>query len=505
MGSKYECDCDPRRETEARSMTALSAGDADGLIAATPPAAVELARVVSLAARIEPELLRRARFELLPNLDVSAEADLWFSNLADLRSTRWMVLHVMVAARLRQELARDRQMLDRAWTVVQSVHARSAPAIVLEEEVTYLALSPGGTSAAAIERKLASVVQAIVTEERVGLIDWAIRAIPRLPDRARDTQGAVTLGLVASGSMPTQIRIQRLPIDPTLTELVARGLPQVDLWLRLVADRKGMRLEISRHRMKGATSIKVPATEPVIVDVSANSEQQLLTIGGTDAQSFIFSGPETAVSLRSAAGGVYKITRDWGEKKNTSVLVVGPAKNLSPWLRNFSIELGLSLARQGYSLITAGGTGVEQLVAEAFVEAAGESAEVRIQHMVGPNRKPGATVGTVVRARSDHQWMRRATSGAKVVIVLEGGPRTRMLGQYAMDQRLPLIPVGERGAASQLRQHAVANWLSLEMRTFHSLKRSSGDVSTQISAINQLLGLRDKLRWNLIDDEPPAH
>lgn len=480
----------------------------DALLESTPKAALELARVVSLAARIEPQLLRRARLELLPHLRVSAEADLWFSGLSEARSTRWMVLQRAVAERLRSELACDRALFDGSWNVLRKVHENIAPAVALEEEITYLALSPGsGRSIAdAIETKLASVVHAIVSEQRTGLIDWIVRALPRLPERARDSQGATMLSLVSAGWLPSHMpEPQQMPRDPALTAIIARGLPRIDLWVRLVEQDANFRLELSRSHIPNATAIKVPATEPVIIDASTGDRRKLLTLGAQSSEKFEFEfDDDTVITLQTAAGAAFRITRDWGTKKNTTVLVAGPAQNLTSWLREISVELGGMLARQGYSLVTTGGAGVEELIATSFAAAAGDTAKQRIQHIVRAGRSRPAT-GTTVRASSDSEWRRLTSRVTDVAVVLEGGPRTKSLIQYLMTKRVPVLPVGSAGAASELREAASHDWLALKMVTFRVVLESGGNIPAQTYAISQLLGLRDRVRWNLIDDEPPAH
>lgn len=482
--------------------------DLDALLASTPKPALELARVVSLAARIEPQLLRRARLELLPHLPVSAEADLWFSALSEARSTRWLILQSAVADRLRSELARDRKLFDRAWDVLRRVHENIAPAVALEEEVTYLALSPGSGSsiADAIETKLTSVVHAIVAEQRTGLIDWVVRALPRLPDRARDSQGATMLSLVTSRALPSYLPVtQTMPSDPTLTAIVARGLPRVDLWVRLVEQDGTFRLEVSRGHIPNATAIKVPATEPVILDASTIDRRKLLTLGAQNVEKFeIAFNPATVITIRTAAGARFRITRDWGVKKNTTVLVAGPAKDLTPWLRELSVELGAMLAREGYSLVTTGGAGVEELVSNSFAEAAGDTAKQRLHHILRPGKKTRRNGSTTV-AKSEREWLQLTSSVTDVAVVIEGGPRTKSLIQHLIKNRVPVLPVGGAGAAAELRNAAVRDWLSIELRTFISLRKSDGSVPAQIHAISELLGLRDRVRWNLIDDEPPAY
>ena len=49
----------------------------------TQPGVTRLARLVSLAVRVNSALLRRMRITLAPELDVGVEADLWFSPLVE--------------------------------------------------------------------------------------------------------------------------------------------------------------------------------------------------------------------------------------------------------------------------------------------------------------------------------------------------------------------------------------------------------------------------------------
>ncbi|MGH9945327.1 MAG: hypothetical protein ACRD9R_23495, partial [Pyrinomonadaceae bacterium] len=86
------------------------------------PEVVELARAVSLAARVEPALLRRARLDLLPHLDAGAEADLWFSPLVEAHDALALTFAPAMSDVLRRELAENQTLLERAWAVVSEVH-----------------------------------------------------------------------------------------------------------------------------------------------------------------------------------------------------------------------------------------------------------------------------------------------------------------------------------------------------------------------------------------------
>ena len=77
------------------------------------PHSLALAKLVSPAAYVEPQLLRRLRLRLLPSADVGAEADLWFGDLVDSRGVDSIVLDRDVASLLRAELKQQPSLLKR--------------------------------------------------------------------------------------------------------------------------------------------------------------------------------------------------------------------------------------------------------------------------------------------------------------------------------------------------------------------------------------------------------
>ena len=68
------------------------------------PELIPLARLLVLAPRIEPLLLRNARRQLLPTADAQLESQLWFSPLVAARSSREIVLHLGIARELAGQL-----------------------------------------------------------------------------------------------------------------------------------------------------------------------------------------------------------------------------------------------------------------------------------------------------------------------------------------------------------------------------------------------------------------
>ena len=63
-----------------------------------------LAEALSIAIRIEPQLLRKMRLDLFPTADAGSEADLWFSSIVETRSPLGIVFQKQHADELRQRL-----------------------------------------------------------------------------------------------------------------------------------------------------------------------------------------------------------------------------------------------------------------------------------------------------------------------------------------------------------------------------------------------------------------
>jgi hypothetical protein len=278
------------------------------------PGACALARVVSLAARIEPALLRRARLELLP-IDVGAEADLWFSPMVQSRSPLAIVFLPAVAQLLRCELARDQGLLKRAWDVVKHVHAKTSPVIGrFEEEVTYWALSDHKDAAEKIRELLLTAATAMVEGNGRGLAQWALRALPRLPDKVRESDlfWALVVGAgarlggrqVVAGKVP-----EKIP-QGMLRWVLPSNLPQVQVGVRLLE----AGIEFSEPPGTGAHGIPLPKTDPLVVEVSwgegPDATVRLITLRPLQTQVVETPSP-IEVSLRSVSGDSFTIRRDY--------------------------------------------------------------------------------------------------------------------------------------------------------------------------------------------------
>jgi nucleoside phosphorylase len=299
------------------------------------PHAVSLATVVSLAVRVEPELLRTARLKLLPDVDVGAEADLWFSPLVQSENTLALVLFPEVEALLRQELAQNQTLLRDSWEVLKEVHKTLPPTIRLEEEIAWLALSDDPDAVSKIEKLLQQVIIAMVDERRRGLAHWAVRALPRLPVMARTSQNAQIIALCASvytgrRSITTdEIRINLN--EPALRWVMSTdNTPTISVGVRLLE--KG--IEFGDPSMFGAHVIDMPATHPLLVEVkwwedaSFRTEQVIWLYGQTQA---VQINPESITAQRAYGSGTYGSGPYGGVPPITIQTVDGKIYALNPY------------------------------------------------------------------------------------------------------------------------------------------------------------------------------
>jgi type VI secretion system protein ImpC len=166
-----------------------------GLIDRLDAPTVALAEAVSLAVRVEPELLRKMRLELFPATNAGIEADLWFSPLIESRAQSGIVFQKALAQLLRQRLAERIERLEAAWRVTESVHRYVSPAILAEEKLAYLALAGKNEE---MRELLRSVVATLVSPRGRRLAGWAARAIGRLPEEAKYSEEAQMLAFGTS-------------------------------------------------------------------------------------------------------------------------------------------------------------------------------------------------------------------------------------------------------------------------------------------------------------------
>lgn len=235
----------------------MTAGrDAAAIVARTErdqPAMVRLARLLSLATRVEPELIRRVRLAFLPDSDAGLEADLWLGPFVLAQDRFGLVFRPEVVDVLRRELAREPESLARAWEEIADAHRELAPVLQLEERITYHALRGEREE---MQRWLGAGVAALEHDRRGGVARWAVRTLPGLPARAVASEAGRALAASARARVEAEAssespRTGGASIAPAT---LLRQAPRRPVGVR----RFPGAIELTDPPTKGSTTIDVP-------------------------------------------------------------------------------------------------------------------------------------------------------------------------------------------------------------------------------------------------------
>jgi 1,4-alpha-glucan branching enzyme len=288
------------------------------------PLVVLLAKLVSIATQIEPELLRAMRLDIMPGAAASVEGDLWFGPLVQGRDPSGLSLLPEVAGLLREELAApdQREVLDQARRVVTESHARHSPLIQLEERITYLAILRTPEALAAMEQDLGRAYAALQTSSDDVMARWVSRRLPRMQESTRLSEPALALTRAAS------LRLGYIPLEgvlaagesqaPWLPE-VLRELPRTLIKVRLCPSA----LELSHAAISDESTIEVPQTSPLTVEVSAPTEdgwtvQRVAITASVPTTLAMPVGP--VLRVRNAIGDEIDVAPALGEPSRTAIV-----------------------------------------------------------------------------------------------------------------------------------------------------------------------------------------
>jgi hypothetical protein len=187
------------------------------------PDAARLARYASLAAYVEPALLRELRLRLLPKATPAAELDLWTSDVAASKSRDGFTLAARVLDRLRQQAAVDGR-LSAALAIVKRIHAQAPPLLRLEERLIALSLGPAkDLTEASIQAELEPVLAAMERSpvRTKNLARWFARTVARLPPAIVSSDMGRLLGCVTAAHVPGAPAVKVLPSDSALRRAAA--------------------------------------------------------------------------------------------------------------------------------------------------------------------------------------------------------------------------------------------------------------------------------------------
>ena len=290
--------------------TSIGEPGSGGLPPAPPAGSLRLATALSVATRIEPELMRSMRLTVFPDLDVGAESDLWFSEWVVSRTPGGIVLLAaalpVLRAGLRQMLRADptpANPVSRVWQVISNAHRDLSPALQLEERVTWLAVA-GDDDRAEIEDELRKALVALAGEGRTGIADWLAGAWPRFPPEVLTTTTAWQLSTVAARHVELGAR-PGTPDSLGTSDIaaVASALEDVPLPVR----REKSAVLFGDLRGPGVAAILVPDTDPVIVEIESEAlgRQTVRVPRGQVVR--VETGDQGSVSVYTARGTRYVI------------------------------------------------------------------------------------------------------------------------------------------------------------------------------------------------------
>jgi hypothetical protein len=317
------------------------------------PDAVRLARLASLAVRIESHLLRRLRLDLLPDADAGVEADLWFSPLIESRGTSSIVLHQHVASLLREHLANDRELFEQAYRCTAGAHTQLSAVLQLEEQVTAVALLNRDDGVDEIEEAFRPVLRTFKENDTraMEIARWMLRAAPRLPAVVWRAPTAYAL-VHASSVMLGGRRV--LPVLPSGADIdidaIAWTVPalasaqRVDVGVEL----RGATLAFG-DPAQAAVTIEIPSLVPVAeVRWTRDAVPVRTLVEAVPGTTVDLGVAVPLVSIRTVAGTTYTLQRQAAAEQPDkapppNIWRPRQARVLEPtWMHEACVQVGVS-------------------------------------------------------------------------------------------------------------------------------------------------------------------
>jgi WD40 repeat protein len=274
------------------------------------PDVVALARAASVAAVVEPPLLRRLRRALIRiSPDVAGpgagiEADLWFSRLVHVATSGQLTLRPAVAAFLRRQLAEPpyAAVAELARRVVAEAHERHPDMLRLEERIIWATITSDQEDVdRAFGRALATL--RVGPERAAEVVRWILQARRRLPESAlARPAGRRLLAAVALHTdrvVPPEILVDSQFPD-ALGDLAPSGLPERVVGVQMVAG--GIRFTEYRPPAAG---LALPDTRPLVVEArwtTARGEERSAVVRAEPGSTAALGGLIGPVTMRSIAG-----------------------------------------------------------------------------------------------------------------------------------------------------------------------------------------------------------
>ncbi len=272
------------------------------------PEIVPLARLLPLATRIEPLLLRNARLHFLPGSTTEIESLLWFSPLIGARSTSEVILHAGVARLLADELRAEQPLFEEVRSFIARHSRHWSPEDRLEQDLRLEALLDHQR---AVQQSLQDMLKRIhdegEEEQRIRLARWSRRSLASVGGAESRLAEARLLTQYASCSLGASSGLAAGNSAPPAT------LPD---WLKdkLPAPFRPARLAVSLHWEAGKPQVlhcrAATGSEPAI-DLSTPLPASLhVQCEGAPSGTWHVVGADTRIALPLIAARVLLTTID---------------------------------------------------------------------------------------------------------------------------------------------------------------------------------------------------
>jgi formylglycine-generating enzyme required for sulfatase activity len=272
------------------------------------PEIVPLARLLSLATRIEPLLLRNARLHFLPGSATEIESLLWFSPLIGARSSGEVILHAGVARLLADDLRADQPLFNEVRSFIERHSRHWSPEDRLEQDLRLEALLDHRR---AVQQGLQDMLKRIHDEgdeeQRIRLARWSRRSLASIGGADSTLAEARLLTQYASRSLGASSGLATGPSAAPAT------LPD---WLKdkLPAPFRPARLAVSLHWEAGKPQVLhcrvATGSEPAIGLSTPLPASLHVQCAGTDSGMWHVVGADSRIALPLIAERVLLTTID---------------------------------------------------------------------------------------------------------------------------------------------------------------------------------------------------
>ena len=281
------------------------------------PDVVRLARVASLARKIEPELLRALRLALADRFDgesrphAGTESALWFSALIESRGPDSITLLSEFSRELQHQLKADSALLEAARAVIEELH-RDLPAVLRwEEELVYVALTDTLTEIARqrrIRHAAREALETISSNRRPGLEDRVREMWPRLPAPATRNSYLANVHHLCDVRALRRRGETRAGMETAFETVLLQVAKTNDAW------------QLSFREDGGQATIRVPALDPVTLYVlkNARSRRAARSLVLHPEQSVEVPFENRPLVLRTIDGRVYSLAPEVFDRANVS-------------------------------------------------------------------------------------------------------------------------------------------------------------------------------------------